>query len=109
LALQPDGKILVCSSLFTGGQVKYNIVRLNASGTVQPPEGARIGALTFLPNGVVQVQVTGGTPNVVIEASADLKTWQTLGTGTVTGGLLTFTDPLAGTSKARFFRLVAAP
>jgi len=108
LALQPDGKVLVCALASASPGVKYAIYRLNgAGGTAQP--GPRLGPVAFLPNRVVQFPITGTPTQVVVLTSPDLFTWGNLSTNGVTNGVVSFTDPLRDAAKARFYRLMLNP
>lgn len=108
LALQADGKILGCATVISGGTAKYQIVRMNASGG-STPESPRLGGLTLLAGGAFQLQVSGGPGTVIVQSSSDLLSWQSISTNTVTGGVVSFTDPLANQFSARFYRLVGLP
>ena len=111
LALQPDGKILVCSSVPSGNGVSYLITRLNASADALPVTSAspRLGPVTFLKGGEIQVPVTGTQSPVVVQVSANLIGWTGLTTNAVVNGLLTFNDPLMASANARFYRLLTRP
>ena len=104
LAVQSDGKILACSSVIVGVDVRYNIVRLNGGGTGPTPPN--IGNFTLLPGGGLQMQVAGGATTVILESSTTLTTWQRVATNSVTGGVAAFTDLLGRLSSARFYRLL---
>ena len=52
-----------------------------------------------------KVQFSGPTgSNLVIQASSDMKNWTSVYTNVVTGGSLTFTDPVAKTLSFRYYR-----
>jgi len=108
LVLQPDGKILAVSTVIVGAEVKYNIVRLNGSGGT-PPLGLQLGQLKLLSGGRFQLPVTGGPTTVIIEASANLTSWQRLATNSVLNGVVSFTDPSANLSSTHYYRLLTPP
>ena len=61
-------------------------------------------------NGVFGFDVSGPSgSNVVIQASADLKTWVPLQTNLLNNGLLYFSDSQAPANRQRFYRAVLSP
>lgn len=105
---QPDGKLLVVTTVITGVTPKYVIARLNGGGGAVAPVGPRIGPVTMLSGGAFQLPVAGAT-NVVVQASSNLASWSNLSTNRVANGLISFTDPLAVSLRARLYRLLVAP
>lgn len=108
LALQADGKVLVCAGVIVGTTPKYVVVRLNGSGGTLP-ERPRLGGFALLGGGTNQFQVAGGPTTMIVQGSSDLASWQNIATNDVTGGVLRFVDTVAGQFAARFYRLLQAP
>jgi hypothetical protein len=108
LALQPDGKILVCSPVVSTTP-RWVISRLNAGSGPAPPQRPRIGSLALLPNNLVQLQITGSATQAVIQSSSTLTAWRNLSTNTIVNGLLSFTDPATGHVSTTFYKLLLVP
>lgn len=108
LALQPDGKLLVCTAAVTEGVTKYQIVRLNGAGAA-PPEGPRLENLIFLAGDTNQIHVSGAFSSVVVLGSGDLTSWQPIATNNIEGGAVSFADLPRPQFLARFFRLIGLP
>lgn len=65
-----------------------------------------VQSLTLLGGGAMQMTVSGDPGQVyVIEASGSPRDFAAIGTNTLTGGVLQFTDPAASGAFARFYRL----
>lgn len=72
--------------------------------------GLRIGTITQLPSGQVQLDFDGVVGrSYVIQASTNLLNWQDLGTVTAAIGRLIYTTADGPRSPYRFFRLKSAP
>jgi hypothetical protein len=91
-------------------QPTYIVSRLNGSGgssTAGP--SPQIGPVTLLKGGVIEFPVSGGASNVLIQSSPNLSRWSNLSTNPVVNGQVRFSDPLFGSSSARFFKVLALP
>jgi hypothetical protein len=84
----------------------FFLTKLGTGGN--PPAGSRIGGLTILPGGMIQLQVSDSSPTVVIERSADLRGWETVSTNSVVNGTVTFSDSTVGNTSAQFYRISTA-
>jgi uncharacterized delta-60 repeat protein len=107
LVLQPDDRLLL-THLVVSPQVGFVISRLNGStsNTVFTPQ---IGPITLLKNGLVQMPVTGGASQVIVQSSPNLTAWSNLSTNPVVNGLISFTDKYLGSSRAQFYKLLVVP
>lgn len=108
LAIQPDGKLLVCSIVATATGSQYYINRLNGSGGT-PVVGPQLGLAQFLPGGVIRIPVQGAVTRAVIQSTPDLTRWSDLVTNEVLNGAVSFKDPAGLAALARFYRLLLAP
>jgi uncharacterized delta-60 repeat protein len=109
LTAQPDGKLLVVTTVIVGTTPKYIIARLNGAGGTPAVDRPLIGPVTFLDGGAIQLAVSGKASNVVVESSSNLKNWSPLSTNSVANGSVTFSDSIPRNLPARFYRLLVAP
>lgn len=71
---------------------------------------ARLGEITRSVDGLVRFDLVGSSNGEYqIETSTDLVTWQFLGVGTATGGVIHWLDSTAKANPNRFYRAVAKP
>jgi hypothetical protein len=77
--------------------------------TVLPAAGSpgfQVRHMSIDGDGQVTFEVTGApTPELSVYASSDLEHWSLLGTRTLSGDLLTVSDPEAKDARSRFYRL----
>ena len=87
-----------------GGVLSTGLVSIVVTG---PPSGITIDSIVFLDASHVRIAGTGAANvNYQIQASTDLRTWQTLGTALADGtGAFQFTDGAASAFTARFYRI----
>jgi len=66
-----------------------------------------IDSTSFLTDGSFQINFSGGPVGTVlnIQASANLSSWSTVGTKTITGSVVSYVDTTAPTQSARFYRI----
>jgi uncharacterized delta-60 repeat protein len=99
---EPSGNVMV------GGS--YGMRRLLLEPIQVVPtfsSGTGVGVV----NGQFQISAYGGVDgqNVVVQASTDLVNWVNLSTNIVTGGCISYTDPLAPPLPNRYYRLTVQP
>jgi sugar lactone lactonase YvrE len=91
------------------GVVSFDGVDVPIPGPREVRPGSRLGLLTLMPGGQVQINVTGWSgENYELETSTDLMNWAPLGRFTNINGVLRFNQPEPVNPPQRFYR-VAAP
>ena len=97
-------------TLAGGSDDNYSFSLVPGALSISPPGVITITTVEMLDADHLRLTGTGDADvSYLVQASADLQTWQTLGTATADGtGAFEFVDALAGGFTARFYR-VATP
>jgi hypothetical protein len=95
----------------------YSVIVSNVAGTATSDDAAlaltqsnppHIDAITLLPDGTFQLQMSGGPGNFSLEAAPDLSGWTQLTSITASNAVFQYTDPDQN-QPGRFYRLRVLP
>jgi hypothetical protein len=83
---------------------------LPGSLTITLALNARLGSIVLSTNGLAQFQITGAAGReYIVQASTNLVNWTSIGTNTVSGGVINSVDSSAKSFAYRFYRVVLKP
>ena len=95
----------------------YSVIVSNVAGTATSDDAAlaltqsnppHIDAITLLPDGTFQLQMSGGPGNFSLEIAPDLSGWTQLTSITASNAIFQYTDPDQN-QPGRFYRLRVLP
>jgi hypothetical protein len=95
----------------------YSVIVSNVAGTATSDDAAlaltqsnppHIDAITLLPDGTFQLQMSGGPGNFSLEVAPDLSSWTQLTSITASNAIFQYTDPDQN-QPGRFYRLRVLP